>query len=160
MQWLNLALRLIGLVDDAMERAPEKRLCVKPLFCQLIRHELCLFAELLRIFFGEILGLTTNDLPSLPVQSVIIPRACHEECGVEIADLCSTQGHLLSMRQEDGSLRFSYALNVPMPLQPALAEGSMFVGTTTGMVICLKTADKEADGWTAWGGNAQHNKKQ
>jgi hypothetical protein len=27
------------------------------------------------------------------------------------------------------------------------------------MIICLKTADPDADNWTAWGGNARHNKK-
>ncbi len=36
----------------------------------------------------------------------------------------------------------------------------VFVGTSDGRVICINLADKDADGWYAWGGNAQHNKKQ
>jgi len=43
-------------------------------------------------------------------------------------------------------------------LQPALALGNIYVGTANGLLICLKTGDPDADGWYAWGGNAQHNK--
>ena len=74
--------------------------------------------------------------------------------------LCSVRGHMLCVSQDDGQPRFIYAFNHPMAFQPALAGGRMFAGTTQGMLICLDTGDKDADGWTAWGGNAQHNKKQ
>jgi hypothetical protein len=74
--------------------------------------------------------------------------------------LCSAQGHLVSVRQSDGGVNFSYAMKQPMAFQPALAGGNMYAGTSNGMLVCLKTGDEDADGWFAWGGNAQHNKAQ
>ncbi len=73
--------------------------------------------------------------------------------------LCSAAGHLLGLRQSDGQVAFAYDTKSPMAFQPALAEGRVFVGTSDGRVICINLADKDADGWYAWGGNAQHNKK-
>jgi outer membrane protein assembly factor BamB len=72
--------------------------------------------------------------------------------------LCSAQGHLLSVSQEDGKVGFLYATKQPMAFQPALSGGNLYTGTSNGLLICLKTGDPDADGWTAWGGNAQHNK--
>lgn len=74
--------------------------------------------------------------------------------------LCSAAGHVVGLRQSDGQVTFAYATKAPMAFQPALAEGRLFVGTCDGRVICIALADKDADGWYAWGGNAQHNKKQ
>src|SRR5262245_17698772 len=72
--------------------------------------------------------------------------------------LCGAQGHLVAVIQQDGALAFAYALKKPMAFQPALAKGAIYAGTVNGLLICLKTGDKDADGWYAWGGNAQHNK--
>lgn len=80
--------------------------------------------------------------------------------GVKNLYVCSVQGHLLSVDQRDGKVGFLYALNQPMAFQPALCAGNMYAGTNNGLLICLNTADPDADGWTAWGGNAQHNKIQ
>ena len=65
---------------------------------------------------------------------------------------------VLAVRQEDGKVAFSYAFSQPMSFQPALAKGNIYVPTNDGHLICLKTTSADADGWTAWGGNAQHNK--
>lgn len=73
--------------------------------------------------------------------------------------LCTTQGHLLAVNQSDGKPVFLYNTRQPMAFQPALARGNVYVGTVNGLLICLKTGSADADGWTAWGGNAQHNKK-
>ena len=73
--------------------------------------------------------------------------------------VCSTQGHLMSLRQSTGDVDFIYATGQPMAFQPALARGNMYAGTNNGLVICLKTNSPDADNWTAWGGNARHNKK-
>ena len=73
--------------------------------------------------------------------------------------LTSTSGHLVSMAQKDGRVNFMYAMSQPMTFQPALARGNVYMGTSNGLVICIKTGGKDADGWSAWGGNAQHNKK-
>jgi len=74
--------------------------------------------------------------------------------------LAGASGYLLAVKQSDGSTGFSYALHAPMTFQPALANGNIYAGTSDGRVICLKTGSKDADGWYAWGGNAQHNKVQ
>ena len=79
--------------------------------------------------------------------------------GLQNIYLCSSQGHIVSVHQQNGGTVFLYALKQPMVFQPALARGNLYAGTANGMVICLKTGNKDADGWYAWGGNAQHNKK-
>ncbi|MBZ0185582.1 MAG: hypothetical protein K8F91_04960 [Candidatus Obscuribacterales bacterium] len=55
-------------------------------------------------------------------------------------------------------------MRIPGNIQAAKLIGIAAVTATTllalqatGLVVCLKTGD--ADGWTAWGGNAQHNKQ-
>ncbi len=74
--------------------------------------------------------------------------------------LAGADGHLVSVRQSDGGIGFSYAMKAPIAFQPALAKGNVYAGTSDGRLICLKTGNKDADGWYAWGGNAQHNKIQ
>jgi outer membrane protein assembly factor BamB len=74
--------------------------------------------------------------------------------------VCSAQGHLIALDQKDGKVKFMYATQQPMAFQPALAKGNIYAGTANGMLICLKTGNPTADGWSAWGGNAQHNKKE
>ncbi|HEX7957595.1 MAG TPA: PQQ-binding-like beta-propeller repeat protein [Pyrinomonadaceae bacterium] len=74
--------------------------------------------------------------------------------------LSSAQGHLLSVAQSDGRPGFMYHFGVPMVFQPALAEGGVYVGTSNGLLICLKTGSRDADGWYAWGGNGEHNKNK
>ena len=73
--------------------------------------------------------------------------------------LCGLQGYLLSLRQDDGNVNFAYKLEHQITFQPTLAEGNIYFGTVDGILVCLKTNSKDADGWYAWGGNAQHNKK-
>lgn len=73
--------------------------------------------------------------------------------------LCSADGHLLGLQQKDGAVIFAYQTKAPIAFQPALAEGRIFAGTADGRLICINLKDKDADGWYAWGGNAQHNKK-
>ncbi len=74
--------------------------------------------------------------------------------------LCSAAGHVVGLRQSDGQVAFAYSTKAPMAFQPALAEGRLFAGTADGRLICIDLGDKDADGWYAWGGNAQHNRKQ
>jgi len=71
--------------------------------------------------------------------------------------LCSSQGHLLAINQKTGKVAFMYALQQPTIFQPILAGGNIYLTTSNGLLICIKTGDMDADGWTAWGGNAQHN---
>ncbi|HEY9715388.1 MAG TPA: PQQ-binding-like beta-propeller repeat protein [Chroococcales cyanobacterium] len=71
--------------------------------------------------------------------------------------LCSGNGHLVCMDQISGKINYMYATNEPISFQPALAKGKVYIGTANGKLICLSGDDADADGWTAWGGNAQHN---
>jgi Ca-activated chloride channel family protein len=80
--------------------------------------------------------------------------------GRDFLYLAGADGHLVSVNQSDGGVGFSYALKAPIAFQPALAKGNVYAGTSDGRLICLKTGNKDADGWYAWGGNAQHNKVQ
>ena len=73
--------------------------------------------------------------------------------------LASGAGHLLSLDQKNGNVQFIYATGQPITFQPALARGNVYVGTANGILLCIKTGSDDADGWSGWGGNAQHNKK-
>ena len=77
--------------------------------------------------------------------------------GKDYLYLCSRYGHLVSVNQDNGATGFCYRTGQPMSFQPCLAEGAVYVGTSHGGLICLKT-DDDASGWHMWGGNAQHNK--
>ncbi|MEI8195681.1 MAG: PQQ-binding-like beta-propeller repeat protein, partial [Phycisphaerae bacterium] len=78
--------------------------------------------------------------------------------GKEKLYLGSAKGHILALKQTDGSLAYSYKLSEPLASQPILAEGNLYFGTASGLLVCLKLNDKDAEGWYAWGGDAQHNK--
>src|ERR1700687_1719991 len=93
---------------------------------------------------------------SAPGGQVFSPPAV----GRDYLYLAGADGHLVSVRQSDGGVGFSYAMKAPIAFQPALARGNVYAGTSDGRLICLKTGNKDADGWYAWGGNAQHNKIQ
>jgi Ca-activated chloride channel family protein len=80
--------------------------------------------------------------------------------GEEFMYLASSLGHLLSVGQGHGRPGFMYHFPEPMVFQPALAEGAVYAGTSGGLLICLKTGSKDADGWYAWGGNGEHNKNK
>jgi len=80
--------------------------------------------------------------------------------GQDYLYLAGAAGYLLAVRQNDGAVGFSYSLTAPMTFQPALAKGNIYEGTSDRRLICLKTGSADADGWYAWGGNAQHNKVQ
>jgi outer membrane protein assembly factor BamB len=80
--------------------------------------------------------------------------------GEQFLYLSSSLGHLLSVAQDNGRVGFMYQFPEPMVFQPALAAGSVYVGTSNGLLICLKTGSADADGWYAWGGNGEHNKNR
>lgn len=58
----------------------------------------------------------------------------------------------------DGRMDFAYAFKKPLIFEAALVDGNVYVGTGDGLLICLQTTNKDADGWYGWGGNAEHNK--
>jgi len=78
--------------------------------------------------------------------------------GREKMYLSGAAGHIIAVQQKDGEAVFIYAFGKPMVFQPALARGNIYAGTQDGWLICLKTGSADADGWYAWGGNAQHSR--
>jgi outer membrane protein assembly factor BamB len=70
------------------------------------------------------------------------------------------KGHILTVKQSDGSLVSAYNLGVPLASPPILAEGSIYFGTANGLLVCLKLNDPDAKDWHAWGGDETHNKVQ
>ena len=98
--------------------------------------------------------LTGNDLNNQA--NMLTPPAL----GQKKVFLASARGHLVALNQEDGSLAYSYKISQPVASQPVLAGGSIYFGTSSGMLVCLKVDDPDADQWHAWGGNAQHNKTE
>jgi outer membrane protein assembly factor BamB len=70
--------------------------------------------------------------------------------------LTGAAGHVGAFAQSDGALRFLYVVDHPIAFQPALDSGRLYFGTSDGLVVCLEVGE-DAQGWTAWGGNAQHN---
>ena len=124
---------------------------------------------------GQILNAQGNYLnsvrasdgrPSWKVKVVGAPSAAGGQVfsppavGRDYLYLAGATGYLVSVRQSDGGVGFSYAMKAPRAFQPALANGNVYAATSDGRLICLKTGNKDADGWYAWGGNAQHNKVQ
>ena len=108
-------------------------------------------------------GAQAQSWPSRPV-TVVVPFAAGVTGDIVarglVEHLSSALGHLLSVGQEDGRVGFMYQFPEPMVFQPALANGSVYVGTSGGLLICLKTGSPDADGWYAWGGNGEHNKNR
>jgi outer membrane protein assembly factor BamB len=102
---------------------------------------------------GKMLWTTRVSMLSNAANSLTPPAL-----GKENVYLGSAAGHLFAVKKADASLAFAYRISQPLASQPVLADGNLYVGTTSGMLVCLKLGDKDADHWTAWGGDAQHNK--
>ena len=76
---------------------------------------------------------------------------CPPALGKEYSNLCSTEWHLVSLRQADGELGFPCCRGDPMAFQPSLAGGCMHVSTAGGLLLCLKTGSDDPDGWGTCG---------
>jgi outer membrane protein assembly factor BamB len=105
---------------------------------------------------GRILWQATVTGKSIDAASqAFVPPAV----GAKDLYVCSAAGHFLCIAQDTGAPQFAYKFPVNIPFQPCLAKGNMYAGTAEGCLICLTTGSADADGWYAWGGNAEHNKK-
>jgi outer membrane protein assembly factor BamB len=89
-----------------------------------------------------------------PDQQLFSPPAL----GAHDLYLISGHGELVSLAQADGKVQFAYRLGQPVAFQPILASGNIYITTANGYLICIKTGNTDAGGWTAWGGNSLHNK--
>ncbi|MGH2507362.1 MAG: PQQ-binding-like beta-propeller repeat protein [Ktedonobacteraceae bacterium] len=81
---------------------------------------------------------------------------CSPAVGRDNIYLVSKDGYIVSLRSTDGAILFAYATHQPVSYEPCLANGNVYVSTANGLLISLKTANKDADGWYAWGGNSEH----
>jgi Ca-activated chloride channel family protein len=69
----------------------------------------------------------------------------------------TSRGEIACVRQSDGKMLWIYGLGSPIPFQPAVVQGKVYVGTEEGSLYCIDTRDTSADGWAMWGGSPAHN---
>ncbi len=65
-------------------------------------------------------------------------------------------GYIIALNSKTGKLEHCYATRQSFDCQPCLALGNLYAGTSSGKVLCVPMGE-DADGWSCWGGNAQHN---
>ena len=66
------------------------------------------------------------------------------------------QGKVLRISPNTGRTIATYATEQPIRSQPAVMNGRIYVGTQSGMVICIDTQETSLTGWSTWGGNSAH----
>ncbi|MGI0135252.1 MAG: PQQ-binding-like beta-propeller repeat protein, partial [Candidatus Micrarchaeaceae archaeon] len=81
---------------------------------------------------------------------------CSPTVGRDNIYLVSKDGCILSLRSTDGAILFAYATHQPVSYEPCLANGNVYVSTANGLLISIKTGNKDADGWYDWGGDSEH----
>jgi outer membrane protein assembly factor BamB len=69
----------------------------------------------------------------------------------------SRDGEVVALDRATGAQRIGYSFGTSINTQPIVAEGWMYVATNRGQVLAFDLGIGKADGWTQWGGNAQHN---
>jgi hypothetical protein len=72
--------------------------------------------------------------------------------------LSDTEGTVLMLNADSGTLEQSWNTGYHIMQQPAVVDGSIFVGSSNGHVIVIPTGNSSMTGWTQWGGNSGHNK--
>jgi hypothetical protein len=72
--------------------------------------------------------------------------------------LSDTDGVVLMLNADTGVLEQSWNTGYHIMQQPAVVDGSIFVGTSNGHVVVIPTGNANLTGWTQWGGNSGHNK--
>ena len=62
---------------------------------------------------------------------------------------------VLELDPKKGDVNKRYKVGSAVRFQPTVHNGSIFVGTQDGKLVCIKTGNKKNTGWKQWGGNAQ-----
>jgi len=70
--------------------------------------------------------------------------------------LTTGSGYIIALNSKTGKEEHCYATRQSFDCQPCLAQGNLYAGTRNGKVLCFPMGE-DADGWSCWGGNAQHN---
>jgi len=70
--------------------------------------------------------------------------------------LTTGSGYIIALNSKTGKEEHCYATRMSFDCQPCLAQGKLYAGTRNGKVLCFPIGE-DADGWSCWGGNAQHN---
>lgn len=70
--------------------------------------------------------------------------------------VATLNGDIEQYRATTGRLKKRYHLNTEIRSQPVVQDGSIFIGTQNGRVICINTQDPNLTGWPMWGRNAAH----
>ncbi len=70
--------------------------------------------------------------------------------------LTTGNGFIIALNSQTGKQERCYDTGQSFDCQPCLANGNLYAGTRNGKVLCFPIGE-DADGWSCWGGNAQHN---
>ena len=69
----------------------------------------------------------------------------------------SSFGDVVALDRATGAPLWSLNVGAPILAQPAVAEGSIFVGTADGTLYAFQSDDNDPIGWPQWGGGPGHN---
>ncbi|MEM6764994.1 MAG: PQQ-binding-like beta-propeller repeat protein [Bacteroidota bacterium] len=70
--------------------------------------------------------------------------------------IATLEGKVLVYQAETGKTLEEYEIGESIRFQPVVDKGNIYVSTTSGKVICIKTEDTSIDGWPTWGANNAH----
>lgn len=96
----------------------------------------------------------TYDLPGNLAQtggSLAAPPALAGEHVI----VATHAGQILLLDPTTGVLERSFEVGAPVRTQPIASGGWIYVGTTDGQLVGIRTGDPSVDGWTTWAGNSQ-----
>lgn len=69
----------------------------------------------------------------------------------------TVNGEVAYFDNATGKQEWSCKIDQPIRFQPAVMDGCIYAGTTSGQLVCVNTGNKELTGWAMWGGDAAHN---
>ena len=70
--------------------------------------------------------------------------------------MATLEGNIIIYDADEGEKLEEYKTGESIRFQPVVYQGNIYVSTTSGKVICIKTKDSSIDGWPTWGANNAH----
>ncbi|MEL6195347.1 MAG: PQQ-binding-like beta-propeller repeat protein, partial [Bacteroidota bacterium] len=70
--------------------------------------------------------------------------------------MATLEGNVMIYDADKGEKLEEYKTGESIRFQPVVYQGNIYVSTTSGKVICIKTKDTSIDGWPTWGANNAH----
>ena len=70
--------------------------------------------------------------------------------------MATSTGRLFALAPESGEVLWQHDLSMPIRHQPAIVDGRIYLGTTTGQLVMVDTGHRDGGDWTMWGGGPTH----